>query len=79
MELCSMLCASLDGRKVWERMDTGIYVAVSLCYLPETTRTLLICYTPTQNKKFKIWGEKKKNIMDRNRSQRGSQFGEACV
>ena len=55
-----MLCDSLDGRKVWERIDTGIYMAVSLCYLPETTITLLIGYTPTQNKKFKIWGEKRK-------------------
>ena len=24
MELCSMLCGSLDGRGVWERMDTCI-------------------------------------------------------
>ena len=60
-------------------MDTGIYMAESLCYLPETTTTLLIGYIPTPNKKFKVWGKKKKNIMDRNRRQSGSQFEEAFV
>ena len=29
MELCSMLCASLDGKKVWRRMDTCICMAKS--------------------------------------------------
>ena len=29
-ELCSMLCGSLDGRGVWGRVDTGIYMAESL-------------------------------------------------
>ena len=28
MELCSALCVSLDGRGVWERMDTCIYMTV---------------------------------------------------
>ena len=27
MELCSMLCGSLDGRGVWGRMDTWIRMA----------------------------------------------------
>ena len=45
MELYSMLCASLDGRWVWGRMDTCICMAESLHYLPETTTTLLISYS----------------------------------
>ena len=44
MELYSMLYVSLDGRGVWEGMDT--YIAESLCYSPETTTTLLIGHTP---------------------------------
>ena len=47
MELCSVLCGSLDGREVWGRMDT-----YSLLCSPETITTLLISYTPIQNKKF---------------------------
>ena len=27
MELCSMLCGSLDGRGVWGRMDTCMYMS----------------------------------------------------
>ena len=53
MELCSMLCGSLDGRGVWGRMDTCICVAESLHCSPETVTTLLISYTPIQNKKLK--------------------------
>ena len=48
-----MLCASLDGRGVWGRMDVCICVAESLHYSPETITTLLIGYTPIQNKTFK--------------------------
>ena len=47
-----MLCGSLDGRGVWGRMDTCICMAESLCCLPEII-TLLISYTPIQNKKLK--------------------------
>ena len=50
MELYSILCASLDARGVWGRMDTCIYMAESLHCLPETITTLLINYTPKQNK-----------------------------
>ena len=51
MELCSMLCGSLDRRGVWGRMDTFIPMAESLlCSLK--TITLLISYTPIQNRKF---------------------------
>ena len=45
----SMLCASLDGRGTWERMDTCTCMAESLCCSPETTTALLVSYTPIQN------------------------------
>ena len=35
-------------------MDTSICMAESLCCSPETTTTLLISYTPIQNKKLNI-------------------------
>ena len=59
MEHCSMLCASLDGRGVWGRMDTCICIctAESLHCLPETTTTLLIGYTPVQIKHLKLGEE----------------------
>ena len=47
-----MLCVSLDGRGVWERMDICICMDESLCYPPETVTALLIGYTSIQNKKF---------------------------
>ena len=53
IELCSMLCGSLDGRGVQGRMDTCVYVAKSLCCAPKTNITLSISYTPIQNKKLK--------------------------
>ena len=54
MELCSVLCGSLDGKGVWGRMDTCIYIlAESLCSSPETITTLLTGYTSIQNKKLK--------------------------
>ena len=54
MELCSMLCPSLDGSGVWGRIDSYICMAESLSFLPETITTLLIGCTPIQNKKFRI-------------------------
>ena len=48
-----MLYGSLDGRGVWERMDTCICMIESLHCSPETITTLLISYTPKQNKKLK--------------------------
>ena len=48
MELCSMLCGSLDGSGVWERLDTWMCMAESIHCSPETITTLLISYT--QNK-----------------------------
>ena len=44
-----MLCGSLDGKGVWERMATCIHMAESLCCPPETILTFLIGYTPVQN------------------------------
>ena len=42
MEVCSILCGSLDGREVWGRMGTGIFMAEPLCSLPEITRILFL-------------------------------------
>ena len=36
----------MDGRGVWGRTDTCIYMVESLCCAPETITTLLISYTP---------------------------------
>ena len=49
VELCSMLCGSLDGSGVWGRMDTCMCMAESLCCSSETVTTLLIGYIPKQN------------------------------
>ena len=51
-----LLCGRLDVRGVWGRMDTHVYIymAESLCCLPETVQTLLIGYMPIWNKKLKI-------------------------
>ena len=48
MGLCWMLRGGQEGRGVWGRAVTCIYMAESLC---KTTITLLISYTPMQNKK----------------------------
>ena len=45
MELCSMLCGSLDGRRVFGSMYTRICIAEALRCSPETITTLLIDYT----------------------------------
>ena len=50
MELCPMLCGSLDGRGVWGRMDTCICMTEFLHSSPETITTLLTDYTPIKNK-----------------------------
>ena len=41
---CSVLCGSLDGRGVWGRKDTWIYMAESFCSPPKTITTVLISY-----------------------------------
>ena len=58
MELCSMLYTNLDGRGIWGRMDTCIPITEFLHCSPETITTLLIVYTPIQNKKFRVWEKK---------------------
>ena len=42
MELCSMLCGSLDGSRVWGRMDMGICMAESLHCSSETIIRLFV-------------------------------------
>ena len=44
-----MLCGSLGGREVWERIDTRIYMAESLHGSPKKTTTPLIGYTVIRN------------------------------
>ena len=41
-ELCSILWNSLNGKRIWKRIDTCICTTESLCYTPETNTTLLI-------------------------------------
>ena len=58
MVLCSMLYASLDGRGLWGRMDTCIYIwlnpfAVHL-KLPHIVNRL---YPNAKKKKFQVWGK----------------------
>ena len=54
-ELCSMLCGSLDGRELWGRMDTCIWMAESLHCLPETIRTFFIAILQYKIKSFLKW------------------------
>ena len=54
MELCSVLGGSLDGRGVLGRTDTFICMAESHHCSPETVTSMLISYTPIQNKTLKI-------------------------
>ena len=46
-------CYVAPGWGVWRRMDTRMCVAESFCCAPETITTVLIDYTPIQNKKLK--------------------------
>ena len=58
--LSSVLCGSLDGRRVWGRMDTCMCTAESPHCSSETITTLLISYIPIWNKTF----NKEKEIFD---------------
>ena len=60
MELCSMLYGNLDERVFSRRLDTCIHMAESLCSPPEAITTLLIDYTPIQNKISKPKKQKNK-------------------
>jgi len=44
VEVCPILCGSLDRREVWGRMGTGILMAEPLCSLPEITRIFLLLF-----------------------------------
>ena len=48
MELCSVLCGSLDGRGVRRRMDTCICMAESLCCSLESVTLLNQPYPDTK-------------------------------
>ena len=37
-----VFCGSLDGRGVWQRMDTCVTMAESLCCSPETITALFV-------------------------------------
>ena len=57
-EVCSMSCGSLNGKRIL-RIGTCICMAEYLCYSSETITTLLISYTPMQDKKLKKKERKK--------------------
>ena len=52
-ELCSTFCNSLNENRICKRIDTSMWVTVSLCYTLETNTTLLINYILIKNKKLK--------------------------
>ena len=54
-----MLCGSLDGRGFGGEC---VCMAESLRSSPKTATVSLIGYTPIQNKKFRVWGKKKKGF-----------------
>ena len=55
MEVCSVLCGSLDGRGVWGRMDTCICIAESFRCSPEISQ-----HWYTAIPQYKIKSKKKK-------------------
>ena len=62
-----MLCASLDGRGVWGRMDACVCMAEPLCCSLETTKTLLLAISQYKIifgvKKLSVETAKKKQIV----------------
>ena len=54
-----MLCASLNRREVWDRIETFKCLFESRHRSPETTTILLIGYIPIKNKKFETSKKKK--------------------
>jgi len=57
-----MLCGSLGGRGVWERMDTCMCVAKSLQCSHETITILLMSYPLIKIKSFRLKKKKKKKL-----------------
>ena len=60
---CTAQCDSLNGNRIWTRIDTCVHGAESLCCLPETNTALLIGYTPMWNKKPFFFFFKKKRVL----------------
>ena len=52
MELCSIFCNNLNGKRTRKRTDTCVRVIESLCCMAETNTTLLINYALICNKNF---------------------------
>ena len=52
---CSMLCGSLDGKGVWERMDTCIGKAESLYYSPGIITTWFVNWIYPNTKKVHVY------------------------
>ena len=52
------VAARMGGQFQGEQIHC-ICIAESLCCSLETITTLFIAYTPTQNKRFKVWNQKK--------------------
>ena len=74
-ELCSMLCGSLDGRTIWGRMDICTCMAESFAVQLKLT-TLLISYTPVQNKRFFLKKEEEEVTGKSNSNWRENCFQE---
>ena len=55
---------------IWGRTDTSICMVGSLCCPPKTITTLLIDYTPIQNKKFKKIGREKTCVYTKKEKER---------
>ena len=59
LEFCSMLCGSLDGRGVWGRMYTCIYMAETLHCSPETIYIVKAMVFPVVIYERESWAIKK--------------------
>ena len=61
---------------IWGRTDTSICMVGSLCCPPKTITTLLIDYTPIQNKKFKKNRERENMCLyKKGKRKEGTRFG----
>ena len=56
---------------IWGRTDTSICMVGSLCCPPKTITTLLIDYTPIQNKKLKKKEGERKHVSLQKRKKKG--------
>ena len=58
-EFCSAYYNNLNGKRIWKRIDTPVWITESLCHIPETLITLLFKYTPL----LKILKDKKEKMI----------------